>query len=162
MEGREPPPRFFLFGSFSFFVNGCGNVEKFHTPTGPWLRIVVPTTGWFAGEVRPHDQNSGKPLVYASICVAAAIVWRHRSNLSRLIRGTEPRFTENENCENSNHRCWWLGNGVSWVVGKRWSKNCSLGPQRGSNRTHAKNPRKQRLSSRATTSGFSAHYLGPE
>ena len=40
-----------------------------------------------------EDQNKGKPLFYASACVAAVIIWRHRSNLSRLIRGTEPRFT---------------------------------------------------------------------
>ena len=43
--------------------------------------------------VRSHDQNNGKPLVYSSACVAAVIIWRHRSNLSRLMRGTEPRFT---------------------------------------------------------------------
>jgi len=43
--------------------------------------------------VRSHDQNNGKPLVYSSACVAVVIVWRHRSNLSRLIQGTEPRFT---------------------------------------------------------------------
>jgi glycerol-3-phosphate acyltransferase PlsY len=43
--------------------------------------------------VRSKDQNKGKPLVYSSACVAAVVVWRHRSNLSRLIRGTEPRFT---------------------------------------------------------------------
>ena len=43
--------------------------------------------------VRSHDQNNGKPLVYSSVCVAAVVVWRHRSNLSRLIHGTEPRFT---------------------------------------------------------------------
>jgi len=42
---------------------------------------------------RSHDQNNGKPLVVASACVAAVVVWRHRSNLSRLMRGTEPRFT---------------------------------------------------------------------
>jgi glycerol-3-phosphate acyltransferase PlsY len=40
-----------------------------------------------------HDQNNGKPLVYSSACVAAVVIWRHRSNLSRLMRGTEPRFT---------------------------------------------------------------------
>jgi len=40
-----------------------------------------------------QDQNKGKPLFYASACVAAVIIWRHRSNLSRLMRGTEPRFT---------------------------------------------------------------------
>lgn len=43
--------------------------------------------------IRSHDQNSAKPLVYASVCVAAVVIWRHRSNLSRLMRGTEPRFT---------------------------------------------------------------------
>jgi len=43
--------------------------------------------------VSSQDQNSGKPLIYSSACVAAVIIWRHRSNLSRLIRGTEPRFT---------------------------------------------------------------------
>jgi len=43
--------------------------------------------------VSSQDQNKRKPLVYASACVAAVVIWRHRSNLSRLIRGTEPRFT---------------------------------------------------------------------
>lgn len=43
--------------------------------------------------VRSQDQNKGKPLAYSSACVAAVIIWRHRSNLCRLIRGTEPRFT---------------------------------------------------------------------
>jgi glycerol-3-phosphate acyltransferase PlsY len=39
------------------------------------------------------DQHTGKTLVYSSACVAAVVIWRHRSNLSRLMRGTEPRFT---------------------------------------------------------------------
>ncbi|HEX5492634.1 MAG TPA: glycerol-3-phosphate 1-O-acyltransferase PlsY [Candidatus Udaeobacter sp.] len=43
--------------------------------------------------VRSHEQNKVRPLVYSSACVAAVVVWRHRSNLSRLMRGTEPRFT---------------------------------------------------------------------
>jgi glycerol-3-phosphate acyltransferase PlsY len=42
--------------------------------------------------VRSHEQNKVRPLVYSSACVAAVVVWRHRSNLSRLMRGTEPRF----------------------------------------------------------------------
>lgn len=42
--------------------------------------------------VRWHDHNGVKPLVFSSACVAAVVVWRHRSNLSRLMRGTEPRF----------------------------------------------------------------------
>jgi glycerol-3-phosphate acyltransferase PlsY len=43
--------------------------------------------------VSSQDQNKGKPLVYSSAWVAAVVIWRHRSNLSRLMRGTEPRFT---------------------------------------------------------------------
>jgi acyl phosphate:glycerol-3-phosphate acyltransferase len=43
--------------------------------------------------VSSQDPNNGRPLAYSSACVAAVVIWRHRSNLSRLIRGTEPRFT---------------------------------------------------------------------
>jgi glycerol-3-phosphate acyltransferase PlsY len=46
--------------------------------------------------LRSQDQNKGKPLVYSSACVAAVVIWRHRSNLSRLTRGTEPRFRKRE------------------------------------------------------------------
>jgi glycerol-3-phosphate acyltransferase PlsY len=45
---------------------------------------------------RSHDENDRKPLVIASVCVAAVVIWRHRSNLSRLMRGTEPRFRKRE------------------------------------------------------------------
>jgi glycerol-3-phosphate acyltransferase PlsY len=33
-----------------------------------------------------------KAIFFFSLCVAAIVIWRHRSNLSRLIRGIEPRF----------------------------------------------------------------------
>lgn len=39
-----------------------------------------------------HDPHNGKALFYCSLCVAAIVIWRHRSNLSRLMRGSEPRF----------------------------------------------------------------------
>ena len=52
--------------------------------------VVLPILIWV---VSSRDQNNVKPLVYSSVCVAAVVVWRHRSNLSRLMRGTEPRFT---------------------------------------------------------------------
>ena len=39
------------------------------------------------------DGHSGRLLAYSSVCVAALVIWRHRSNLSRLLRGTEPRFS---------------------------------------------------------------------
>jgi glycerol-3-phosphate acyltransferase PlsY len=37
--------------------------------------------------------ENAKAIFYFSVCVAAVVIWRHRSNLSRLVRGTEPRFT---------------------------------------------------------------------
>ena len=37
-------------------------------------------------------QLSGPTLLLFSICLAAIVIWRHRSNLSRLMSGTEPRF----------------------------------------------------------------------
>lgn len=43
--------------------------------------------------VNAPAQNNPKVLVYFSACVAAIVVWRHRSNLCRLFRGTESRFT---------------------------------------------------------------------
>ena len=36
---------------------------------------------------------NAKAIFYFSVCIAAVVIWRHRSNLSRLLRGTEPRFT---------------------------------------------------------------------
>jgi len=66
-----------------------------------WLTRYVSLASITAAVVLPivilvvssPDQNKRKPLVYSSVCVAVVVVWRHRSNLSRLIRGTEPRFT---------------------------------------------------------------------
>ena len=50
------------------------------------LPLIIFVVSW-------QDQNKGKPLVYSSACIAAVVIWRHRSNVSRLIRGTEPRFS---------------------------------------------------------------------
>jgi acyl-phosphate glycerol 3-phosphate acyltransferase len=66
-----------------------------------WLTRYVSLASITAAVVLPivilvvssQDQNKGRPLAYSSACVAAVVIWRHRSNLSRLIRGTEPRFT---------------------------------------------------------------------
>ena len=65
-----------------------------------WLTRYVSLASITAAVVLPivilvvssPDQNKRKPLVYSSVCVAAVVVWRHRSNISRLMRGTEPRF----------------------------------------------------------------------
>ena len=49
------------------------------------LPIVVAVTLFF-------KQLQSPILLYFSLCLAAIIVLRHRSNLSRLVKGTEPRF----------------------------------------------------------------------
>jgi len=66
-----------------------------------WLTRYVSLASITAAVVLPivvlvvssQDQNNGRELVYSSACVAVIVIWRHRSNLSRLMRGTEPRFT---------------------------------------------------------------------
>ena len=49
------------------------------------LPIVILVLSW-------RNENA-RAIFYFSLCVAAVVIWRHRSNLSRLMRGTEPRFT---------------------------------------------------------------------
>ena len=69
-----------------------------------WLTRYVSWASIIAAVILPivilmlgsHDPNNRKPLFYSSACVAAVVVWRHRSNLSRLMRGTEPRFRKRE------------------------------------------------------------------
>jgi glycerol-3-phosphate acyltransferase PlsY len=43
--------------------------------------------------VMGRGDQSTKAIFYFSVCAAALVIWRHRSNLSRLMHGTEPRFT---------------------------------------------------------------------
>jgi acyl phosphate:glycerol-3-phosphate acyltransferase len=50
------------------------------------LPLVILITTWLS-------RTSGELLFYSSVCLAALVIWRHRSNLSRLMSGTEPRFT---------------------------------------------------------------------
>ena len=38
------------------------------------------------------NQTQGTVLFYFSAVMTALVVWRHRSNISRLLNGTEPRF----------------------------------------------------------------------
>jgi glycerol-3-phosphate acyltransferase PlsY len=40
-----------------------------------------------------QNDSAGGALFYFSICLALLVIVRHRTNLTRLIRGTEPRFT---------------------------------------------------------------------
>jgi len=49
------------------------------------LPFVILVTTWLS-------RTTGKLLFFSSVCLAAVVIWRHRSNLSRLMHGTEPRF----------------------------------------------------------------------
>jgi glycerol-3-phosphate acyltransferase PlsY len=50
--------------------------------------VALPVTA----AVMVHFEKAGMPLVYFCACLAVVIVWRHRSNVSRLMKGTEPSF----------------------------------------------------------------------
>ena len=39
------------------------------------------------------NQIHGNALFYSSLAIAAIVIWRHHSNLCRLMHGSEPRFT---------------------------------------------------------------------
>lgn len=39
------------------------------------------------------NQIHGNALFYSSLGITAFVIWRHRANFSRLMRGSEPRFT---------------------------------------------------------------------
>jgi acyl phosphate:glycerol-3-phosphate acyltransferase len=67
-----------------FWLTGYVSLASITAAVGLPIGILV--IGW-------QNPNKVKPLVYCSACVAAVVIWRHRSNLSRLIRGTESRFT---------------------------------------------------------------------
>jgi glycerol-3-phosphate acyltransferase PlsY len=49
------------------------------------LPVVVGILVWL-------NHTQGSVLLYFSVAMAALVVWRHRSNISRLRNGTEPRF----------------------------------------------------------------------
>jgi acyl phosphate:glycerol-3-phosphate acyltransferase len=51
--------------------------------------VALPVTA----AVMVHFEKAGMPLVYFSACLAVVIVWRHRSNVSRLMKGTEASFS---------------------------------------------------------------------
>jgi acyl phosphate:glycerol-3-phosphate acyltransferase len=51
--------------------------------------MLLPLTVLGLAHARRTD---GMALFYFTLCLAAVVIFRHRSNLSRLLRGTEPRF----------------------------------------------------------------------
>jgi acyl phosphate:glycerol-3-phosphate acyltransferase len=70
--------------TLTFFLTRYVSVASVTTAVA--LPLVIAIMTWL-------NQTYGKALFYSSLCIAAVVIWRHHSNLSRLIRGTEPRFT---------------------------------------------------------------------
>jgi len=68
----------------TFFVTRYVSVASIAAAAA--LPIIILITTWLG-------HTAGKSLFYSSVCLAAVVIWRHRSNLSRLLRGTEARFT---------------------------------------------------------------------
>jgi glycerol-3-phosphate acyltransferase PlsY len=52
--------------------------------------MALPFVIWITARA---DESRGEALFYASLCLAAFVIWRHRSNVCRLIQGSEARFT---------------------------------------------------------------------
>lgn len=51
--------------------------------------VALPIVIWIMISL---GQMHGTTMLYFSVCLAAVVILRHRSNISRLLRGTEPRF----------------------------------------------------------------------
>jgi len=68
----------------TFFVTRYVSVASIAAATA--LPVIILITTWLR-------HTAGKSLFYSSVCLAAVVIWRHRSNLSRLLHGTEARFT---------------------------------------------------------------------
>ncbi|MEP7013989.1 MAG: glycerol-3-phosphate 1-O-acyltransferase PlsY [Verrucomicrobiota bacterium] len=67
-----------------FFLTRYVSVASITAAMALPIVIVVVTSG---------SDSSGGALFYFSVGIALLVILRHRSNLSRLIHGTEPRFT---------------------------------------------------------------------
>src|SRR6516164_1786530 len=128
----------------------------FHWLQSP-LRSFCRSSFWLLAGANKRKSNRSSMLRRASRQLSSGAIVRI---FVGCFAAASRVLLENENCENGNHRRWRLGNGASRFVGKGWAADCSLGPQRGSDRTHAKEPRKQRLSSRASATSFRTHYVG--
>lgn len=55
------------------------------------LPVLTLWGSWFHGKIQDGTWN--KPLFVFSILIAALAIWKHRTNLQRLLAGTEHRFT---------------------------------------------------------------------
>jgi glycerol-3-phosphate acyltransferase PlsY len=76
-----------LVGALIWFV--AFKLTRFVSVASITAAIAVPIVIFI---VLSRSEAHGGILFYFSICLAALVVFRHRSNLVRLANGTEPRF----------------------------------------------------------------------
>jgi glycerol-3-phosphate acyltransferase PlsY len=55
------------------------------------LALPLLMLGWFGA---PLPQSIRWPYLILALLTSVLVIWRHRSNLSRLLAGTEPRLGE--------------------------------------------------------------------
>ncbi|HTV47139.1 MAG TPA: glycerol-3-phosphate 1-O-acyltransferase PlsY [Phycisphaerae bacterium] len=60
--------------------------------------VLVPLVGHFLspipGVIQPESWHELMPLLIASWLLCAMVIWKHRSNIRRLLTGTEPKMGE--------------------------------------------------------------------
>ena len=76
-----------LIGALIWFV--AFKLTRYVSVASITAAIAVPLVIFALGR---RAQTQWEILFYFSICLAAHVILRHRSNLVRLMRGTEPRF----------------------------------------------------------------------
>lgn len=63
------------------------------------LPIVTLSGSWYHGRIQNGTWN--KPLFIFSVVIALLAIWKHRSNIKRLMAGTENRFERRQKTEDS-------------------------------------------------------------
>lgn len=58
------------------------------------LPLITIYGSWFHGRIADGTWN--KPLFFFSLIIAILAVWKHRTNITRLLAGTEHRFTRKQ------------------------------------------------------------------
>jgi glycerol-3-phosphate acyltransferase PlsY len=54
--------------------------------------VLIPVAGFLIPALGFHVSDMGLPFVIFGLCIALLIVWNHRENIDRLLKGTETRI----------------------------------------------------------------------
>ena len=76
-----------------FFTTRYVSVASIAASIG--LPLTVLWGSWFHGKIADGSWN--KPLFFFSLFIGAMAVWKHRSNIKKLMNGTDNRFSPKKN-----------------------------------------------------------------